>query len=87
MSELEPYAGRVARLTAIICQGLISDTQRCGRTFTGTGTAPLVDRARAAGWRIGQRRDGTPDAMCPTCARPDPATVALCRDLEQSVQR
>lgn len=31
--------------------------------------------------------DGTPDAMCPACAKPDPVTVGLCRDLERSVRR
>ena len=41
-----------------------------------------LDVLRAAGWRIGpQRVDGTHDAMCPRCARPDPTLTALCRTL------
>lgn len=76
-----------ARLTAIVCQGLITATERCGKTYTGRGRHSIVDQARAAGWRIGALPDGTPDAMCPACARPDPVTVGLCRDLERSVRR
>lgn len=42
--------------------------------------------ARAAGWRIGPTQpDGTRHAMCPRCAKPDPATAALCADLNRSL--
>jgi hypothetical protein len=61
--------------------------ERCGKVFKGWGQWSILDQARAAGWRIGRLVDGTPDAMCPACAKPDPATVALCRDLERSVKR
>lgn len=37
-------------------------------------------------WRI-LLDHGRIDAMCPACARPDPVTVGLCRDLERSVRR
>lgn len=39
--------------------------------------ASLGDQARAAGWRIGPNGD----AMCPACAKPDPATLAAIRQL------
>lgn len=40
--------------------------------------------ARSKGWRIGPTQpDGTRHAMCRSCARPDPTTAALCRDLEK----
>ena len=36
----------------------------------------LEQRARAAGWRLSPARDdGSHDAMCPRCARPDPELV------------
>jgi hypothetical protein len=87
MSELDLYVGRTARLTAIVCQGLLGEGERCGKVYKASGDWSVLDQARAAGWRIGRLPDGTPDAMCPACARPDPATVALCRDLKQSVRR
>ncbi len=74
-------------LTALACQGRAlaggeSVGPVCGRTFTGRPAwGPLLDQARACGWRVGYRADGTPDAMCPQCARHDPETVALCREL------
>lgn len=80
---------RTARLAAVVCQGLDDGTgERCGATHTGRpGPAgvdhDLVYSARAAGWRIGALVDGTPDAMCPRCAKPDPALVRLCRELGQ----
>ena len=76
------------RLTAIVCQGILPEADdRCGRTFTARGRWQLLDQARAAGWRIGQRADGTPDAMCPDCGGPDTITAKLARDLGRSVQR
>ena len=79
-------------LTAIICQGrnlvdgksvgdVCGATIRVGPRINGS----LLDAARAQGWRIGHRADGTPDAMCARCAKPDPTTAALCRDLERSI--
>lgn len=44
----------------------------------------LAAGARAAGWRLGVRGDGTPDAICPRDARPDPKLTQLCRDLAAS---
>jgi hypothetical protein len=42
--------------------------------------------ARAEGWRVGPARaDGTHDAMCPRCARPDPELVRLCGELAKPV--
>ncbi len=41
----------------------------CGKTFRPRGYASAVEQARAAGWRIAPNGD----AMCPACARPDPA--------------
>lgn len=52
----------------------------------GTWRQDTFDGARAAGWRL-RVAGGVVDAMCPRCARPDPSTVALCRDLERSVKR
>jgi hypothetical protein len=37
--------------------------------------------ARAAGWKIGALPDGTHDAMCSRCAKPDPVLVRLCKEL------
>jgi hypothetical protein len=53
----------------------------CDRVVKGTET-----EARVKGWRIG-RRLGAWDPLCPWCGAPDPATVALCRELERSVSR
>lgn len=55
----------------------------------GNCAAKLIasyDQARVRGWKIWWR-DGQLDPHCPTCARPDPVTVGLCRDLERSVRR
>lgn len=35
--------------------------------------AELLERARAASWRMGPRGD----VMCPDCAKPDPRTLRL----------
>lgn len=81
-------------LTALVCQGRAlsadgtgSEGDVCGAVFEPrrgsliiTGL-PLLDRARAAGWRVGARADGQPDAICPDCARPAPNLVTLCRQL------
>ena len=45
----------------------------------------FLTRARVGGWRIGHRADGTPDALCPTCAKPDPVLVRLTQELARSV--
>jgi hypothetical protein len=82
MSELVARYGR-PRLTAIACRGVGPGGERCGRTYTGRGSWSLLDQARAAGWRIGALVDGTPDAMCERCSRPDPELVRLCRELGQ----
>lgn len=48
--------------------------------------ATLIERARAAGWRIGPGRpDGTHPAMCPQCARPDPGLLASIRDIRRGL--
>lgn len=79
----------------ITCRGRDATTageatgDTCRRTYPrrwGWSALPLTewyDRARTAGWRL--RIDGgvVVDAMCPRCARPDPAVVRLCRDLER----
>lgn len=72
-------------MTEIICRG---DNDTCGRRFTSRGAGDLLlTYARVAGWKIGQRPDGSQDAMCPRCAAPDPEMVRLCRDLARSVKR
>lgn len=57
----------------------------CGRTYRGHGAdvtaAQQEQQARAAGWRLGRLGDGTPDARCPTCSRPDPALLRLAEEL------
>lgn len=42
-------------------------------------------QARAAGWAVGVNPDNTRTAMCPRCRRPDPKTVAICRDLQEGL--
>lgn len=64
-----------------VCNGQLDDATPHGVTLTAS-----YDTARTKGWRINLDR-GRIDAMCPACARPDPATVALCRDLQRSVSR
>lgn len=86
MGELELSGPRV--LVTITCQGRALDGdgqpvgEICGTTYRPWGRINPLDGARAAGWRIGVRADGTPDAMCPRCARPDAGLVRMCRDLE-----
>lgn len=42
----------------------------------------IAESARAAGWRLGpERPDGTRDAMCRQCGRPDPTMAGIVRDL------
>lgn len=57
----------------------------CGRVFRGRGVLAfdvVVEQARAAGWRVGPPdADGTRPASCPSCSRPDPQVVAICREL------
>lgn len=71
---------------SIVCTGRQLDAQAqpvgpaCGRRAPERDhLEPRVylDGLRAAGWRIG------PDlnAMCPRCARPDPALTKLLREL------
>jgi hypothetical protein len=81
VSDPRDYGRRVT----ITCQGraLVDGEcvgEICGRTLTAPQTW-VLDRARAAGWRVGKRADGTPDAMCDRCAKPDPALVKLLRSL------
>jgi hypothetical protein len=40
--------------------------------------------ARSAGWAIGEVRCRH-DARCDRCSRPDPVTVAHCRDIERTL--
>lgn len=85
MTDLIRY-GDAPRLTAITCYGVDpAGGGRCGRTYNSRSNN-ILDRARAAGWRIGTLADGTPDAMCPDCGRPDRATVTLCRELRRSIR-
>ena len=84
MAGLVPPDGG-PRLTAIVCQGVDPDTgDRCGKAYTGPWGS-IIDQARAGGWRIGRLPDGSPDAMCPACGKPDPAVLALIRDIERSL--
>jgi hypothetical protein len=84
-TDIELYDLRT--LTALTYQGRALVDGRsvgniCGRVLRHRESdPPLLDYARAAGWRVGHRADGTPDAICPRCARPDPITAAICRDL------
>lgn len=52
--------------------------------------AEYEQRARAAGWHMsrGVTHGGRAydDALCPGCARPDPETVRLCRELERGLR-
>ena len=66
--------GTVARARAAIFHNRVETTDE------------FHSRVRVEGWRIGYRADGTPDALCPTCAKPDPALVRLTRELAQSVE-
>jgi len=94
-TDLVPVPADLRTLTTITCQGRTLDHQTsqptsdpCGATITAAHHhhGNLLDNARAAGWRIGHRTDGTPDAMCPRCAAPDPDTLTHLRDLRRSVQ-
>lgn len=54
------------------------DTFKCGNTFPAARSEydsanVLLKVARDNGWRIGPRGD----AMCPSCAAPDPRTLRL----------
>jgi hypothetical protein len=52
--------------------------------------AEYEQHARAGGWHMshGQTHGGQAydDALCPKCARPDPVTVRLCRELERELR-
>ena len=62
------------------CNGWVEDLKGpCGRVLRAT-----EDEARVKGWKIGYR-NGLRDPLCPQCAKPDPTTAALCRDLERSI--
>jgi hypothetical protein len=48
-------------------------------------SAEQDQEARGRGWRLGPTQpDGSRHAMCPACAKPNPETAALCRDLDRS---
>lgn len=75
---------------AIVCNGRALDANQqpvgepCGRTPDPPRPPTLnpVTAARAGGWRIGPPRpDGSRDAMCPRCAKPDPELAKLLREL------
>lgn len=58
--------------------------------YDGWGVVPLTDadyiaRARVAGWAVHILPDGRVDVLCPTCRKPTKETVALLRDLRQSI--
>jgi hypothetical protein len=73
--------------SCMCCQGWCSCVKTADRhAHLIEHLATMIQWARAAGWRIGPLRDDQPrDAMCPRCARPDPVTVQLCRDLAKQV--
>lgn len=75
-------------LTALTCQGRTwshdqPTSQPCGRRFVRATwmVGAFLDHARVAGWRVGHRADGTPDAMCPSCGRSEPSLLNLRREL------
>lgn len=87
---------------ALVCRGLIDQQseQRCGAVYPVSDPAALPagwprptqadieTAARVRGWRIGPTLpDGTKDAMCPACAKPDPITAAHIRDIERSLHK
>lgn len=57
----------MARPEPIVCR-----RDGCNSTYRGHAATDteLAQQARAAGWRLGTRGDGTPDAICPKDARP-----------------
>ena len=60
----------------------------CGREYPrrpATTDGEYHQQGRARGWRIGHLPDGTPTAICNRCAKPDPVTLAHCRDLQRSI--
>ncbi len=67
---------------------IVCRREGCNNRYRGHAEddAQLAQQARAAGWRLGTRADGTPDAMCARCAKPDPELVKLCRDLAGSLK-
>lgn len=69
MGDLVPHPDPTARvLTGLVCQGLQPDGEICGAVFTGRPRwGDVLEQARSAGWKVGYRKDGTPDAMCPRC--------------------
>lgn len=83
-------------MTEIRCTGRAVDTAlnprgpECGNTYRDRPRrtdAQRLNGARAAGWRIGHLPDGGITATCPTCARPDPATLAAYRELTKGTTR
>lgn len=62
----------------------------CGSKFRPTGTSPVPEQLRAAGWRHfdGQTQGGQPwqDVRCPDCSKPDPVALKLARELEREVR-
>jgi hypothetical protein len=60
------------------CGGCIAPAER----HRAQHLAGEIQSARSAGWRIGPANHrGVYAAMCPRCAAPDPALVALCNEL------
>lgn len=91
-------AKRQVAVATLVCQGrvLLRDGTQygaiCGAQFSGHPGPSNVDHdlaytARAAGWAVGTRADGTPDALCPRCRAPLASLVRDCDDLERSVRR
>lgn len=56
----------------------------CGRTFRHRNPDELHQRARAAGWQIITLPDRSLAVTCPTCRKPDPQLVAICRTLART---
>jgi hypothetical protein len=75
--------GRIYRGHLVATPGL------CGLygEFGPPTAAQLATQARVKGWGVLVLADGTTTATCPSCRRPDPTTVAACRDLTKETHR
>jgi hypothetical protein len=66
-------------MDSLTCDGRAQDDQAqlvgppCGRTIEGTMFGTAIERARAAGWKVGPLQHGRRHAMCDQCGRPDRA--------------
>lgn len=75
------WTGTMPPVREWVCRGWVDELNGlCGRFIRST-----EDRARVKGWKIGTYK-GFRDPLCPQCAKPDPVTAKLCRDLSQSTR-